>query len=196
MREKKRLLELAGNTPEQVKKILSEAKWLELNFNFKEPNIESREKLASLKKAGLSGRYKSQGRTDVISVLMPSDRIKKSNLADWITDNITGEEEDTLQAYPELFEGKLHEANNAKSNVGSKSKFQPNTQARPGKYVLATYNAERRVMNTTVIPGDKADSRLIGIGRKIESTMNNIDYFELIDANGIVVARKKTFSKD
>ena len=106
MREKKRLLELAGL---DATKILGEARDIEIQMDFDEPSVEAKETMNSLRKAGFSSQYKPRGGKDFIVVPMPSTRLKKSDLADWITDNLLGDEEDTLGAYPELFEEKLHE---------------------------------------------------------------------------------------
>ena len=107
-REKYRLLQLSGLNESQIRTVLSEAKDIEIQFDFDEPSIESKEVLASLKKAGFSAKYKPGGGSgvgsDFVHVQMPSSPQQRRKLADWITKNFnSGDAETTKDMYPELF---------------------------------------------------------------------------------------------
>lgn len=102
MREKKRLLELAGINP---KPVLSEAKEIQLQMQFDEP--EDREStMAALKKIGvkarLGGSVRGKAQDEFINVQVPSGPAKQKLLklvADWF---YSGDEEDAKDEYPEL----------------------------------------------------------------------------------------------
>lgn len=102
MREKKRLLELAGIDP---KPVLSEAKEIDLQMQFDEP--EDREDfMADLKKQGFKakagGAVRGKADDEMVSVQVPSGPAKKK-LLQFVADlSYGGDLEAAADEYPEL----------------------------------------------------------------------------------------------